>query len=454
MRFQLFCLLFFCFQALCEEPLSQVELKGSYYLSEPAEELQSRNYLSLFGHLQYEKQKNNFLFKASGLAEAFSDKSFYFNVPELYVSYAYDFKEGRFLESIKVYAGRHIKEWSQADIYWELGAWNSLNHWEPLYPIPNGLVGAFLDLKASNWLLEFYVGAIHLPHTGPKREQDPKTGVISSPSRWAWIPPKKVVLPGGLKWDIDYLVDFFIEKLIHDSYALSLKTWLPGNKDIWLKGSFGYKQNNSVFLTQNTSDRMRVPDSAKKETRIQQSIENHPVIQRTLTGELGIKHKGFSSLFSISQNKLKPLKGLPENHKLLRPPFDHTYLSALTGYEISLYENIKTKLQLAYLHSLDRKQKWIKAREKPHKLFRGFRLDLTTEVLSATGLKREFSLKFWLSPDKWENLFSLDAFMYILPSWYVAGRANILTGKKNSDESFFSEFQSNDYVSGRIGFAF
>lgn len=454
MRFLKIFLMALCFQVLCEEPLSQVELKGSHYLSKPAAELQSQNYFSLFGHLHYEAQKNQFLFKVSGLGEVFSDKSFYFNVPELYVSYAYDLKDSLFLESLKVYVGRHIKEWSRADRYWELGTWNPLNLWEPLYPIPNGLVGAFLDLKANFWLLEFYVGALHLPHTGPKREQDEKTGSISSPSRWAWIPPKEVILPAGFKRDIDYLVGFVKEKLIHDSYALSLKAWLPENKNIWLKGSFGYKQNNSVFLTLNTSDRYKVPASAKKESLIQLKGENHQVIQRTLTGELGIEYKDFSSLFSVSQNKVKLLKDLPENHVLVRSPISHIYLSALAGYKIPLYENIETNFQMAYLHSLNKKKTWTKAREKHHKLFRGFRFDLTTQILSATGLKRDFSLKFWLSPEKWENLFSLDALMHILPSLYVAGRVNILTGEKNNDESFFSEFQSNDSVSWRMGFVF
>ena len=443
----------------------EVELRGFHYISKPALPYQLGNYYSLYGNLDYEVEKEDLFFKANGLTEFFFDKSrqFYFTIPELYLSYNYDFKKRWTLESIKVYVGRHIKEWSRADAYWELDTWNPLNFWEPLHPSPNGLIGAFLDISSKNWLLEFYVGGIHPPKVKPKLKKDPKTGKVISTSRWAVIPPETVDLGErewlrGLRRDIDYLVSFLFDELIHDSYALSFKTWLPKNKDVWIKGSFGYKPVNDIFLVMNRGNSLKISSSeGEKPVAVQKRVSNFPVIQRILAGELGLRYGRFSTLFSVSDNHVKPAKALSEEQQFVRKPKDHTYFSGLVNYQLPLYKNIKSNLKMGYLHSLKGKNDTSSLVGLPHhKIFRGFSFDWTAEFLTSKGLKREFSLRYWQSLNKWEGLLSLNVLYHILPKWYVGGRVNILSGRDNGEDSpsFLGRFRSNDYVSWRTGYVF
>ena len=451
-------LLCLSFQALSETP-RVVELKGFHYLSEPGSSLQLKDYFSLYSNLNYETEKNNLFFKANGLGEFFFDKTqqFYFNIPEMYLSYDYDLKIKRFVESIKVYVGRHIKTWSQADEYWELGTWNPLNLWDPVHPSQNGLVGAFLDVVSKNWILEFYVGGIHLPNVEPVLKNDKKTGQILAPSRWKF-PLYETAIVRGIELDINYLVDVFFERFLHDSYILSLKTWAYENQNLWLKGSFGYKPVNAVFVVANNKDRLKVSDSnGTKESpvNIQQNIENYPVIQRIWSLEGGVRYDGLSALLSVSDNKVRPLKGLSKGDEFVIKPFSHTYFSGLASYKFDLYKDINTKFQIGYLHSLGKKDGIFSSNALYHKLLRGMSFDWTVEALSAEGLKRTLSLRYWHSLEKWGSLFSLNVLCYLLPKWYVGGRINILAGEKEKEPySFLGKFRHNDYLSWRTGYVF
>ena len=402
----------------------------------------------------------------NGLTEFFIDKTrqFYFSVPELYLSYKYDFEKSNLVDSIKVYVGRHIKEWNRSDAYWRFGIWNPLNRWEPLHSSENGLIGAFLDISSKNWLLEFYVGGINQPNINPKLKRDPKTGNMVSASRWGFIPPDKVDL-GERKFEllnINYLVRFISEALRYDSYALSLKTWLPENQDIWIKGSFGYKPINDLFFIENSKDNLKVGDSGKKEPLdIQKNVSNFPFIQRILAGELGLSYGRLSTLFSISNNKVKPAKELPEGKKFSRKPADHTYISGLAKYQFPPFKKIKTNLQIGYLHSLKEKHNpfppdgWLH-----YKFLRGVRFDWIAEFTTTEGLKREISFSHWQSFKDLENIFSMDLLYYLFPKWYVGGRVNFITGKKdekekdNKKEDFVTRFRSSDYISWRTGYVF
>ena len=432
-----------------------VEIKGSHYKSKPEYPFQLKNYFSLYSNLNYEVEKNNLLFKVNGLAEFFFDKSqqFYFNVPEVYFSYAYDLKTNHIMESIRVYVGRHIKHWSQTDEYWELGTWNSLNLWDPLYPSQNGLIGAFLDVASKNWLLEFYVGRTYLPNVEPVLKNDKRTGKILSPSRWK-IPPPETASVKKMELDINYLVGVLFERFLHDSYSLSFKTWAYENKNLWLKGSFGYKPVNDVFLITNSKNSLKVSDSKTKERplTIQKTIENHSVAQLILSVEGGMHYGRFSALLSVSDSKVRLSKPLLKGQELTERPLNHTYFSGLANYKLD-YKNIKNKFQVGYLHSLNGKNSIFSSYELYHKFLRGIGFDWTAETLSTTGLKRALSLRYWHSFKVWGGLFSLDVLYYILPKWYAGGRVNVLAGEKGTP-SFLGRFRADDYISWRTGYVF
>ena len=433
---------------------SQAVLKGSHYIFEPIFPIQSKNYFSLYGDLNLKVEKNSLLFQTSGITEIFFDRSrqIYYTIPEMYLSYYYSFQQNRFVDSLKVYVGRHIKKWSWADTYWEFGVWNPLNLWEPLYPSENGLIGAFLDIAGKYWLFEFYVGGIHLPHVKPKLQVNQPDGSVNSSSRWAEIPPKVVDL-GGLKLEIDYLVNFFIEKLLQDSYGLSGTLWATENKNIYLKGSFGYKPTNEIVLTENVGNSLKInSDSEKEALRPFKGVENYIVKQRILSIEGGVRFGGVSTLFSAFQSKKKIPKSLPKERKFVIEPSDHVYLSGLAGYEVSLWKDVETKVQMGYIHPLGKKASF-PGNLINHKLLQGISFDWIVKALSVKGLKREISLRYWHSLEKWKSFFSMNVLFHLLPEWYIGGQINIIAGKEG-DNSFFGEFRNNDYISWRTGYVF
>ena len=147
----LFPLLFWVLGAVAS-PVSRLEWEMRHYGSDPKPDLryQLRNYALLRGDGRYRFDKGALAFDSRIYTEYFLDKSrlFYFNIPELYFSYSYKLNRPFYsLEGLKFHLGRKAQAWSQSDDYWQLGTWNSLSQWNPLYPIKNGLIGSFLTAE-------------------------------------------------------------------------------------------------------------------------------------------------------------------------------------------------------------------------------------------------------------------------------------------------------------------
>ena len=443
---------------------SDLSLKGSHFLSDPAFALQLKNYYSLYGGLIYKKEKGRFLFKTDLFAELSLDRTrqFYTAPREIFLSYRYDFQNRRFVDSLTVYFGRHVKEWSRADSYWEFGAWNPLILYEPLSPTEAGLSGAFLDIASKRWLLELYAGGFHLPHVKPEFQKPAEARLaagankLKSPNRFADIPPESVDL-AGLDLEIDYSVRFFKEELLHDGYGAGL-TWMSAppeeERRLYLKGSFGYKPSNDVFLTRNTRDQVRVKENGKESAvSIDQKIENQVVRQKIVSVESGARFDGFFGWISFLQNKMSLSRALPLDRKFVIKPLDHSYISALAGKRFFLFQDIKTKIQAGWLHSFGLGGKRSFAGQLiTRKLLNGFGLDWTASV--GREPERSLSLRYWFSPKTWNSLLSLNFLFHFLPKWHVGAGVNILTGERGNKRSFLNRFQSADSVVWRTGYVF
>ena len=443
---------------------SGLSLKGSHFLSDPASPLQLKNYYSLYGGLIYKKEKGRLSFKTDSFAELSIDRTrqFYAAPRELFLSYRYDFQNRRFADSLTVYFGRHIKEWSRADSYWEFGTWNPLILYEPLYPTEAGLIGAFLDIASKQWLLELYAGGFHLPHVKPKFQKPlPGTNTLKSPNRFADIPPESVDL-AGLDLEIDYSVRFFKEELFHDSYGVGL-TWMSSppeeERRLYLKGNFGWKPSNDVFLTRNTRDTVRVENQSKSGEEsafsIDQKIENQAVRQKIVSVESGARFDGFFGWVAFLQNKMSLSRALPPARKFVIKPQDHSCFSALAGKRFFLFQDIKTKIQAGWLHSfgLGRKES-LAGQLINYKILNGFGLDVTAAVGGEETLERSLSFRYRLSSKTRNNLLSLNFLFHLLPKWHVGGGVNILTGRRGNKRAFLNRFRSADSVVWRTGYVF
>ena len=422
----------------------EVSLKGEHYLSKPGESYQFQDYFSLFADLSFEEQKRRFFFKAHAQSEFyFKSSDFYITVPELFFSYKWKPVSG--FQFIKIYAGRHIKEWSAADRYWEFGYWNPLNLWDPLYPSQNGLIGAFLDIKSGGFLLEFYVGGVHPPHVKPKLKED-KSGYISS-SRYGLIPPRQAEFErfGGRALDIDYLVDFFFQRLLHDSYILSL-SYLSKNKAAGVKGSVGIQSANDVYLTGKGGLNV-----TKKGLEVQQNVSNHPVSQTAFSIEASARWKGMSALASMNKIHARPQRSLPEGVKFVTAPSDHDFISAFWDYSAYLWPELKAKLRLSWIHSF-----FSGAAPRAllrHKILKGGGIESIAEFLPQGRVKAKGEFKYWRALKSRESLFSLILSVYPLSGLYFSAGLNVLTGSSRG-QGFLTRFSSNDSIIWKAGYVF
>ncbi len=438
---------------------SQLELEWQHYTSSPSLKTQLRDYVFVRWDQQADFFYGPLYFDSQIQAEYALDRSKfrYFDIPELYIFYKYNFKQPVYrIESIELNMGRKIKSWSLADEYWNMGLWNSLNRWNPLHPAASGLTGAFLTLISSQWSIDFFLGALHLPHQEAQFIEE--NGETYSRSRWFYPLPNQV---DPLNIDIRYFLrsPSVFDILFQSSYLLSLKTWSKAPAAYyWMKWSAADKPVNHLFYVLNTEGLLKIGGQKGDKGEAHQSVDFFPVRQRLLSMEWGLDYGPMSTAFTLENIKMRETDALPAGWGFLYHRDDLTYFSALLKYNLSP----NSFAQLAYIQS------WFKhyningvntkAKKPPsvlsrYKALEGIGLDWQTKILSAQGLPRVFALNYrysFLGRGAW--LFGKASY-YLSPKIYASVTCDIL-GAKDSASYFFNRFRHNDYFSWRMAYVF
>ena len=430
------------------------EIKWSHYLTEPKEDYQRQNYTWFRMKLNQLRHSGPFTFKLTGLTQISVDEKdqFYFNLPEMYVSYGYHFRNISLLDSVRISFGRKLKAWNYADEYFELGLWNSLNLWNPLYPTANGLIGSFIDFVSRHWSFHFFVGGVFVPNLSVNIEYDEER--IFSTSRWFSGVPRRVETLGRVL-DIDYWVHtpFISDVIFQESYIASLNLWTEKEKNMWMKFNAGYKPTNQVVLARNNESILRL--SSDSEASVQQELFIFPVQHRLFSLEWGIKHNDVSLLLSVGDNAIME-ENVPEGWALVSKAFGFTYFSSFLKYEFAVKDRLKNQVQLSYINTVPHDKPFNDGEASSfhsHKMVHGLGIDWKTAVFSYQDKIAELSVRYWYSlPDK-GGLLLTNLTYNISPSIYLQGTMDIL-GAKEDSFTFLNRFRANDRIEWRIGYVF
>jgi len=440
--------------------LKKTELRWDHFLSDAYKgTTQLNDYTSLAWDYKFHRPIGSFNWHGQLQGEYFLDYSrmFYVSAPELYLSYAYPFKDNALqLEYLRITFGRKIQSWSIADEYWEFGLWNPFNRWNPLHPTSKGLIGTFLNIKLKNWTIDMLMGGLYLPSTSVNTKI--QNGQVRSSSRWFLGAPNKIDLFGRRLLDIEYLVNrpFLLDIFFQQSYILSFKTWLSKGytTSTWAKWVFGYKPINDLSLVTNTSNILDIEN-----LQVSQRITTLPVKHKIVSSEFGFQYNSFSAILSVGHTSVEKNRRAPEGWEFVHDRGQFAYFSALLRYLFGT-----NYVQLSFLNSwFDRHsfgdQIYDDTEVNPvifnqYKILNGLGFDLHMNYFSKNNLKRQLDLKYKYSFVNKGGLLLIEAMYYFLPKLYTSITLNIL-GSPDTDRKYFvDKFRANDYIGWRIGYVF
>ncbi|MCY4321356.1 MAG: hypothetical protein OXC37_02990 [Bdellovibrionaceae bacterium] len=433
---------------------NELKLEWQSYISPPSLNEQFSDYVFMKGNYQNSVKKEDFYFSSKFLFQysLYNSKFFYFGIPEIYFNYKY-FLENDFysIKSIQVSLGRQVKNWSFGDQYWDLGLWNSLNRWNPLYPIDNGLIGSFFTFTSDWWESNFFIGAFYLP------DQDIKfvieDGHIYSQSRWSNVLPKKVE---KLNTDIFYYNDapFIFDTLLQQSFLFSFKTWSNFSKEgfYWIKGAFANKPSNNLFYVLKVKDRLEIERKKEGSFFVNQGISVFPVRQRILSTEWGLDYKKSSLIVSFENTNMKSESPLPKDWEFVRDQSNFTYFSLLFKYNY-LEDSF---FRLAFIQSWFTDgilSKELSSFIQRGKILEGIGFDWQTKFFINQPLHLNLKYQYsFLDEGAWLSVRSI---YYISPKIYTELGIDIVGSvSKSINESFLKKFKHNDYFTWSLVYDF
>ena len=402
-------------------------------------------------------------------SEYFPDKSrlFYFNIPELYFSYQYKLTKPFYsVEHLKFYVGRKAKDWSVSDDYWDLGIWNTLNQWNPLYPVKNGLIGSFAAIEARHWSADFFVSLFHWPNLeSPVFKED---GKVRSSSRWFVPLPNRVRMPNGsyINLDISTAPPSLTKIMFQPAWLFSLKARAIKWKDFhsWIKGSFADKPVNHLIFAKQRGKIFQVREDG---VNVLQPLTAFRVRQTVFSVEWGLDYMDFSSVFTVEHSHKKEADVQKQDWVFVNQRENLTYLSLLLGYSLPYmlagdFLN-KNSVKLGWIQSWFKYYNPIANGEdkgpppavlSKYPVLNGLRLDWRSEIQLRGQKKAVFDMNYRFSFDNNKgHWLALKALYYISPLIYSRFTVDILASD-NNQEQFLGRFRHNDYVSWSLGWLF
>lgn len=443
---------------------SDLKFEMQHFVSEPYLKIQNKDYMLLHWNQKFRKNKTFFSFQGHTQTEYNLDSSklVYFNISELFASYSYQFQIFPYLDSIQIHLGRKIHNWSKSDEYWGLGLWNPVNLWNPLHPVPLGLIGSFLNLKAKHWAFNLLLSGVYLPNKQALITE--KKGFISSSSRWFNPFPNQVNFLNLSYPNIYYLLDspYIFNILFQPSYLWNF-TLSTKKSDVkyWIRASFADKPANHLFVILKKDYILQIGSKTEDENFIHQKINIFPIRERILSGELGLKNKYFSARLTIEDTKKKQKEDHAKGWRFFDQKESFTYTSALVTYNF-LPQSLITLGYIFYSwHEISNNKTPSRQTDvfeqssflKRYRMLNGVSVEGKTHFFSDKGLKRMLSLKYQYS------FLNASAWLFFKSTYYLQKQVhssleiNIL-GAKIKQNYFLYQFRHNDYASWSLTYVF
>ena len=456
-RLRLFLFIFLGLSGL-SHARSRLSLNWESYVAPPVIEERAQDYVFLNWDSELQVQKNKFDFDASlRIDYGFGNPALlYYDLPELFVRFDSEISIPyvEYFDRIEVAVGRKVKQWSKADEYWDLGLWNSLTVWNPLYPEDNGLIGSFISLEGENVALDMFLGCCYIPNRTPpiKRYED---GKMISRSRWT-TPLYESVETESFA-DIRYLIrrPILSKLLFQESYIISFTTKSSSNDfSHFIKVFFGNKPANQVTLAFTADESFEIKAEEETVFKLSPGVVVIPIRNNILSGEVGVDYKSFSTTFTLENVSTHRTYDVPEAWTLLNWTENFTYFSALLKYNLSKKQFVRLGYIHSWFHNFSEKNSQSSSVISRARNLRGLSFDWSFEYFSSYGLKRKLSLNYQYSIPNEGGLLRINTIFHLTPKFFMTLSTNVLGSALLSRTYFLNVFRHNDYFSWSLNYDF
>lgn len=276
-----------------------LSVSRSTYLSE-SPTLDQRGDFSYFGaNLQEALSFGNtkFVAKANGTFAAGSETERYFAVPEFY----YQIHSREEEQKVKFSIGRKVEAWSDFDDQWKLGLWQPLARWDYLHPETQGLLGLFLDVKASSKVRVIAVySPLFIPDQGPGFKLN--DGQFESDNRWFLAPQSKFFLndeSSNIHYDLDRPRVWDIVNQQGGAVKMEVGDLQEG---VWMRAAYASLPSNQLHLGIDPNKSIAL--KSVRETY----VTIHPIVVRHEIASLETGIRGEKSAATVSYTIDNPRK--------------------------------------------------------------------------------------------------------------------------------------------------
>lgn len=369
----------------------------------------------------------------------------YWNLNEAYVGYALNDSE-----SLHLYFGRKLSDWSELDEQWSIGLFQPRFRWDYLEERSSGLSGVFAESTGEYATFTAFASPIFIPEQGAP--QSFSNGTCKSASPWFYCPNPHVDL-----FNQNTEVRFSLEvppilKLIsYFGYGASLR--LGKKQGFYWRNSAADKPINQLLLSYEGS--------------LDFSTQNLPAVihprvlrHKLLASELGYKQEKFSTLVSaISEH--------PERDST--PAFWNTQEAAdtllaggfLRGTLAGAGANA-TNAEIAYLY---RKKGFASDRGpfagpdpgifEPRYAFKNaYSLFLRSPIISSWAPYFQSAVRFIVDTNNEGNILMADIATFPAKRLRFNFGIDLLGSASHRAVDFISRYQRNDRVRGGLHYSF
>ncbi len=195
--------------------------------------------------------KANFIFNGFGLLKVEGEGASSYSLSEIYYL-------NQFSSKLEYSIGRKIINWSELEQYLPSGFWNNVWDFNKVSPLKEGLVGIFLNYKASDKSkIEFFISPVSIPKMTSHYKFD-STGKVKANTLWV-KPLSKSINYKGDQYKAKYFLDLNISRLVAQPQIGGSFNW--SDKKTFLKASYFYGPSKDIDTAVDFSWDVTTPES-------------------------------------------------------------------------------------------------------------------------------------------------------------------------------------------------
>lgn len=353
----------------------------------------------------------------------------------------------------KITVGRKKVDWSILDNYWRLALWQPKYAIDYLRPEEQGLTGAFLNYKRSDFQFIAFTTPMFIPNIGVDVREE--GGELKSDSRWFKKPTSKYDFNGRIR-NISYNLTVPEIQNLASKPGAGLNMQIgDSSRGLWLNQSVGYKPVNDLLLK-----REGYAEAAESTVKVIVSpdVTYHSIVSL----DAGYSFDNFKVVSSYIEDS--PKEKTPGDDWVIQK------LEGVKGYSLMIennrdYSAIKhLNIQLGYLKLFGGKIQDINSKSEADDftLFDERFLFTNSVLFKVEGrlfkiFDRDFVTKisYLRDYDQMGSLVNTEFQFFPWVNWAILfGGDFISVDTENQDSTFLNQYRANDRIYGGITYVF